>query len=403
VSFWRRGLALAGVLVVIVVAFGAGVYVDQNYPEAVPLLRLAAPQKGRLDRASTDQALRVIAAHYYDPHVDYGKLSGGSINGMVQALGDPYSSYLTADQFRRQQDSYAGHHSGIIGITVDFVDGYPVVASMLPNSPALQAGLQTEDVILRIDSTDAHNLTADQTSALIRGAPGSRVTLHVRRADGEHDVTVTRGDFRSPMVESLRLDSGVLYMRVYQFGDTTEHDFDTQLSAGLSGARGVVLDLRDNGGGFVASATAVISRFVDSGEAFEERERDGGVQRTNVDGNHPAASVPLVVLVNGNSASAAEIVAGALQARGRARLVGAKTFGKGSVQVDYQLADGSDLHLTVGHWFLPNGHSIEKQGLTPDLPVALPSREGMFDVVQPGRGHPADAQLNRALELLAGQ
>src|SRR5205085_3291876 len=138
----------------------------------------------------------------------------------------------------------------------------------------------------------------------------------------------------------LRLESGVLYLRVYQFGDTTERDFDAQLSAGLSGARGVVLDLRDNGGGFVASATAVISRFVESGEAFEERERDGGVQRTNVDGNHPAASVPLVVLVNSNSASAAEIVAGALQARGRGRLVGAKTFGKGSVQVDYQLADG---------------------------------------------------------------
>jgi carboxyl-terminal processing protease len=403
VRFLRRGLLLVGALVVLASAFGAGVYVDQAYPEYLPSFQLGPFQRGGIDRGSMDQARRVIEAHYYDAGVDQRKLTTGSIGGMVQALGDPYSQYLSPDQFQRQQDAYAGRHVGMIGIYVNYKDGYPVVGGILPNSPALRAGLQTADVILRVNGTDAHNLTNDQTSALIRGPSGSSVALHVRRSDGEHDLSVPRGDFQSPTVESLRLDGGVLYVRIYQFGDSTQREFDAQLTAGLRDARSVVLDLRDNGGGFVSAAAAVISRFVTSGEAFEERSRDNGVDRTNVDGNHPAGTIPLTVLVNENSASASEIVAGSLQARGRARLVGAKTFGKGSVQVDYRLSDGGDLHLTVGHWFLPNGRSIEKQGLAPDVPVQLPDRTAMFDVVQPVRGHAADDQLNRALELAGGQ
>ena len=147
----------------------------------------------------------------------------------------------------------------------------------------------------------------------------------------------------------------------------------------------------------------MISRLVTSGEAFEQRGRGGRVDRTDVDGNHPAADLPVVVLVNGNSASASEIVAGSLQARARARLVGVKTFGKGSVQIDYQLANGGDLHLTTGHWFLPDGRSIDKRGLTPDVAVPLTQPRDMFDVVQPARGHAADAQLNQAVRLLGGQ
>ena len=146
----------------------------------------------------------------------------------------------------------------------------------------------------------------------------------------------------------------------------------------------------------------MISRFVANGEVFEERGRDGRTDRTYVDGNHPAAKVPLEVLVNANSASASEIVAGSLQAHSRAKLVGTKTFGKGSVQVDFVLRDGSDLHLTIQHWFLPNGRSINGTGLTPDVAISLPDQGAMFDVVQPARGYAGDGQLNRALQLLAG-
>jgi carboxyl-terminal processing protease len=324
---------------------------------------------------------------------------------MVQGLGDPYSTYLSPDEYRGQQDQYAGRHMGMIGILVNYVNGFPVVGGVLPNSPALRAGLQTDDVILSVAGKSTQGLTQDQTSVLIRGPAGTVVTMRVRHgATGpERDVSVTREDFQSPTVQSLRLEHDILYLRIYQFGDATQQEFDAQLRAGLPGARGIILDLRDNGGGFVSAAAAVISRFVASGEAFEQRARDGEVDRTTVDGDDPAAQLPLVVLVNENTASASEIVSGSLQAHGRARLVGAKTFGKGSVQVDYHLDNGGDLHLTVAHWFLPNGRTIDKQGLTPDVPVTLPDKQAMFDVVEPARSHAGDTQLNRALELLAPQ
>jgi len=399
----RRGLLGLGALVVLLAAFIAGIYVDQSYPGYVPVLRLGAPPRAQLDRATTDQALRVIQANYYDPHVNYAKLSSGSVRGIVQALGDPYTQYLSPDEYRAQLDQYAGKHSGMVGIVVSFKDGYPVVSGVLPNSPALHAGLKTDDIIVRINGTDTRNLSQDQTATLIRGPAGTTVTLRVSRSGTQLDIPVTRANFQSPTVQSVRLEDGALYIRIYQFGETTQTEFDEQLRAGLPGAKAVVLDLRDDSGGFVDKARAVISRFVSSGEAFEQRGRDGQVEKTYVDGNHPAGSVPLAVLVNENTASASEIVSGALQARSRAQLVGTKTFGKGSVQVDYQLSDGGDLHLTVAHWFLPNGQSIDKQGLTPNVAVSLPDKQSMFDPVLPARGHAADAQLNRALALVVPQ
>jgi carboxyl-terminal processing protease len=402
VIFLRRGALTLGVLLLVVAMFAAGVYADQNYPEYIPSLQVG-PLGGQADRGTTDQALRVIEAHYYDSRVDSGKLSSSGVKAMVQSLGDPYSQYLAPSEFQQQQDQYAARHEGMIGIVVDFGSGFPMISGVLPNSPALKAGLETDDVIVRINGVDTQGIGQDRASSLIRGPAGSSVTLRVRRPDGDHDVDVTRANFQSPTVQSLRLEHDLLYIRIYQFGDATQREFDSQLRAGLPGAKGVILDLRNNGGGFVDAATAVVSRFVAGGEAFEQHGRGGVVDRTNVDGNHPAASVPLVVLVNGSSASASEIVAGAMQARGRARLVGVRTYGKGSVQVDYQLSNGGDLHLTVAHWFLPNGRSIDKQGLTPDVPVTLDQGRDMFDVVQPARGHAADAQLNRAVELLGGQ
>jgi carboxyl-terminal processing protease len=399
----RRWLFAAVALLLLAVTFTGGIWVDQTYPEQVPLLELGAGTRNSLDQAAMDEAVRVIEAHYYNRKLDYASLSRGSIRGLVQSLGDPYTEYLDSDQVKSQRDFYAGRHAGMIGIYVNYRNDYPVITGVLPNSPALKAGLNTDDVILKINGADARGLKSEQTSALIRGPAGTKVTLRVRRGDQEIDATVTRADFQSPSVQSARLENDVLYIRVYDFGDATEREFDAQLGSGLPGARGVVVDLRDNGGGFVNAATAVISRFQATGEAFEEKGRDGRLNRTAVSGNHPAAAVPLVLLVNGNSASASEIVAGSLQAHGRTRLVGTKTFGKGSVQVDYHLSDGGDIHLTVEHWFLPNGHSVDGVGLMPDVPVELTDKAAMFDVVQPARGHAGDNQLNRALQVLGGQ
>jgi carboxyl-terminal processing protease len=390
-------------LVGILLGAGGGIFADQAYPDFVPAIGLAHG-RGHLDQATLDQAMRIIEAHYYENKLDYHKLSNGTVQGLVQALGDPYTSYLSADQFKSQQDNYAGRHTGVIGIYVSFDAGYPIVSGLVPGSPAEKAGLRTGDVILTIDGKDTKGLTADQTAVLIRGPVGTTVELGIRRGDQQLTMAVQRGNFDSPMVISQMLDSSILYIRVYQFGTATQSEFDAQLKAGLPQARGVVLDLRDNPGGYIEAATAMISRFVPDGEAYELRDRKGTVERRNVTGDHPAGSAPpVVVLVNSSTASAAEIVSGSLQSRHRAQLLGTKTFGKGSVQVDYQLSDGSDLHLTIEHWFLPDGRQVDKVGLQPDVAVDLPQKTDMFDVVQPVLGYAKDTQLNKALAILEGR
>lgn len=377
----------------------AGAWADQAYPDYMPALGLRQA-RGHLDQQTLDQALRIVQAHYYEPRLDTGRLSQGSVRGMVQALGDPYTTYLDPAQYRSQQDSFAGRHTGVIGIYLTFSSGYPAVSGLVPGSPAEKAGLRTGDVITSIDGRDARGLSAEQTAALIRGRQGTSVALGIQRAGASFSVEVQREDFSSPMVVSLMLDSSVLYVRVYQFGTQTTGEFDHQLEANLPRARSMVLDLRDNPGGYIEAATAMVSRFLPDGEAYELRDRAGHVERHDVQGSHPALAIPLLVLVNGNTASAAEIVSGSLQARHRAKLIGARTFGKGSVQVDYPLGDGGDLHLTVQHWFLPDGRSIDKTGIQPDEAVTLASPQAMFDAVQPALGHQDDSQLNRALQEL---
>jgi carboxyl-terminal processing protease len=398
----RWAVPIATLLTGVLLGAGGGIFADQAYPDYVPAFGLAHG-RGHLDQATLDQALRIIEAHYYDSKLDYHKLSNGTVQGLVLALGDPYTSYLSADQYKNQQDNYAGRHSGVIGIYVSFDGVNPTVSGLVPGSPAEKAGLRTGDVIVTIDGKDTKGLTADQTSVLIRGPVGTSVELGIRRGDQQLTVAVQRSTFDSPMVISEMLDSSILYMRVYQFGNDTQAQFDAQLKADLPQARGVVLDLRDNPGGFIDAATAMISRFVADGEAYELRDRAGAVDRRSVSGDHPAASTPVVVLVNGSTASAAEIVSGSLQARHRAQLLGNKTFGKGSVQVDFQLSDGSDLHLTIEHWFLPDGRQIDKVGLQPDVAVDLAQKSDMFDVVQPALGYARDTQLNKALAILEGR
>ncbi len=394
----RGGAYFLVAAVVFTAGAAAGIYADQAYPDVVPYL--AHHQVGRVDTSELSEAIRLIEAQYVDTNIDTTKLSHGTVSGLIASLGDPYSTYYDPDQYKRLQDSYAGRYSGV-GIYLTFGTGYPTITGTVPGSPAARAGLLGGDQIIKVNGKDTKGVTADQATALIQGPDGTQVTLSIQRGSQTFDVTVARAEITIPSVRSTQLPNHVLYVRIYNFGSSTSSDFAAALSAGLPGARGVVLDLRENPGGFITAADDVISDFVTSGETFELRGRDSSVERHVVSGNHPAPTIKLVVLVDANSASASEIVAGSLQVHKRAMLVGTVTFGKGSVQEDFPLSDGADIHLTIKRWYLPNGTTIDHKGVQPDVPVTLSSPADEFDVQQPGLGYAKDTQLNAALSLLA--
>lgn len=385
-------------LVALLVGFGAGVYADQAYPDWIPYV--AHHQVGSVDTTELDQAIRLIQGDYVDSNVDMTKLSHGTVSGLIASLGDPFSAYYDPAQYKRLQESYQGRYSGI-GIYLSFsATGYPTITGTVPGSPAASAGIQGGDQIIKVGGKDIKGITADQATALIQGADGTQVTLTLMRGTNTFEVTVTRAEIQVPSVRSTIIGDHILYIRIYSFGASTAADFETALKAGVPGAKGIVLDLRENPGGFVDAASSVISDFVASGETYELHGRNNSVERHFVSGNHPAPSTPLVALVDANSASAAEILAGSLQVHQRAKLVGTVTFGKGSVQQDFPLSDGADIHLTIKLWYLPNGTTINHKGLTPDVPVTLASTADEFDVTQPGLGYAKDTQLNAALGLL---
>jgi len=383
----------------VAVGFVGGVYIDQRFPEYVPFIGHTSAQ--RVDLTQVQQAARLIQADYVDSSVDPKKLSQGSVQGMVSSLGDPYTVYFDPAQYKKLQQSYNGQYTGI-GVYVSFnASGYPTITGTVPGSPAATAGLKSGDQIIKVGDKDVKGLTADQATALIQGPEGTPVTLTIDRGGQTLTLTITRAQIQVPTVRTATVGDRVLYVRIYQFGSATSDEFATALKNGLSGSVGVILDLRGDPGGFVSAADDVITQFVSSGETFETRDRNG-TDRHQVGSQHAAPAVPLVVLVDANSASASEIVAGSLQVHHRAKLVGTTTFGKGSVQQDFVLNDGSDIHLTVERWYLPNGETIDHKGLTPDVSVKLANASDAFDVAQPSLGYAKDAQLNAALGVLTG-
>src|ERR1041384_4961927 len=396
----NRSAALRGGALVLMLAIGfvAGAWVDQAYPEWVPYIGHRSVQ--RLDVTSIQEAARLIQADYVDTNIDTKKLAQGSVQGMVTSLGDQFSLYFTPEQYKRLQDNYAGRYTGI-GVYLSFTTGYPVITGTVPGSPAASAGLQTGDQIVKVGEKDIKGITADEATALIQGTEGTKVTLTIQRGTQMLTFSITRAQIQVPTVRSATVGNGVLYVRIYQFGTNTSKEFSTALKNGLPGASAMVLDLRGNPGGFISAADDVITEFVTSGETFETRGRSG-TNRHMVGTEHQAPKIPLVVLVDTTSASAAEIVAGSLQVHQRGKLVGTTTFGKGSVQEDFVLSDGSDVHLTVERWFLSNGVTIDHKGLTPDVEVKLASASDAYDVAQPSLGYAKDTQLNAALNLLAG-
>jgi carboxyl-terminal processing protease len=365
-----------------------------------------------LDSRTLNEIWQSMQRHYAAPGLNSADAFDAAAKGLVHLLfstkyGDDFSAYLTPAELQRNKDFLAGTFGGI-GASMASRDGKLIIVGVLPGTPAQQAGLAQNDVVTTIDGVATNGVTVDQAVNKIRGAVGSHVRVGVLRAGSTKEFDIVRAAISVPSVSSKDIAPGVLYVRIFEFGEHTADDFQAALQQGIQrGDKKIVLDLRENPGGFVTAANAAVSQFVKAGVSVSIVGRDGKHNDQRVTGQGVAFTPSLVVLVDAQTASAAEIVAGALKDDGRAKVVGDKTFGKGSVQDDFPLTNGGDLHLTIAHWFTPSGRSIQKDardpnsgGITPDVPVALDKPEHFYNVDNKAASPALDNQLQAALAVL---
>ena len=300
----------------------------------------------------------------------------GAIRGMLKVL-DPHSAYLDADELRILDSDTQGQFGGV-GVEVDVHDGWLTVVRVMPGGPAARAGVQPGDRMLTIEGLSARDLSIEDALSRMRGEPGTRVHVQLRRRnlDAAIDLTLTREIIRVPAVEGRLLQDGCVYVQLRMFQEDSaqqlRHVLDeaADRAARAGGVRGVLLDLRDNPGGLLSAAVLVADEFLNDGVIVSTRGRNGILLRENrASGPGTRPDWPLVVLVNGYSASASEIVAGALHDQHRAVLVGTRTFGKGSVQNIIDMPDGSALKLTTALYYTPSGTSIQARGIEPDVVI----------------------------------
>jgi carboxyl-terminal processing protease len=343
------------------------------------------------------EAWDTIIDNYVDSgDIDTGELSEGAIRGMIEALDDPYSAYYDAEHYRMVQSNLEGRFGGI-GAEVTISDGKVTVIAPVKGAPAEQAGVLPGDIILKVDGKSVEGMTLDDAVIRMRGDPGTEVTVTVLHKGDEEpvDITMTREVIVVETVYPEMLDDGIAYVELTRFSTRTGEEFVSALAELLAGDPvGIVLDLRGNPGGALAAAVTVASQFLDGGIVLYSIDNSGARNDYPVESGGLAPDMPLVVLVNEGSASASEVVAGALQGRERAVLVGNTTFGKGSIGLDFQLSDRSAIRLTIQRWYTPDGRLIEGEGIEPDEPIEMTQ-----DDVDAGR----DPQLDRAVEYLKGQ
>jgi carboxyl-terminal processing protease len=398
-----RAKNIAILLVIAIAAFYAGSLAEFQFgafaPDWARSLLFYTPPKSNVDYRTLDEVFTTIQKHYVKSNPDGVKLTEGAAAGMVSGLGDQFSRYLTPEEYRANQSFLSGQFAGI-GASVQLKGDQIVLVSILPATPAEKAGLRAGDVVTAVDGQSTKGWTADDAVNHIRGKAGTSIKLQINRNGQTLSFDLTRQEINVPSVATHIFDNRVLYIRVFEFGGRTATEFDQALKTNLTGSVSMVLlDLRGNPGGYVDAANDVISEFVSSGASTILVSRGGREDVRKVTGNGRAFSNPLVVLVNENSASASEITAGALKDYGRGKLVGVKSFGKGSVQEDFVLRDG-DLHLTIAYWLTPKHHSIEKTGITPDQTVTLASPQDEYAVDRTPNDFSKDTQLKAALALL---
>ncbi|MGC9393385.1 MAG: S41 family peptidase [Anaerolineae bacterium] len=349
------------------------------------------------DYELVQEVLGLLEEQFYGELPDRQALTYGAIRGMLLALDDPYTSFIDPQITAILNEDASGTFEGIGAMVTMREDGYLEIASLIPGQPAEAAGVLPGDIILAVGDQSIVGLGLYEAISYIRGPAGTDAVLTILRADEEDEITitVTRARIEVPVVEYRMLDDGIGYILLTEFDANATDRVQEALEELLKqNPKGLIFDLRSNPGGWLDQSIKVSDLFLSKGLVAIERDSAGGEQRFYSYNGDIGEDIPMVVLVNRGSASASEIVAGALQDRDRAVLIGTKTLGKGSVQRPNAISDGSQLRVTIARWFTPDDNSIHGDGLEPDVLVEI-SEDTPAD---------EDPQLERAIEyLLQGQ
>jgi carboxyl-terminal processing protease len=369
-------------------------------PEPTPIPTIDIPPETGETFDLFWEAWEIIQEDFYGELPTEQEMTYAAIRGATNVLDDPYTAFVepAAAEHRRQTDG--GSYEGI-GALVTMEDGRLVIVEPFEGQPADIAGIRAGDIVLQVDDTPIENMSLYEAIALILGPAGTEVRLTIlREGDEPFEVVVTRAEIDIPLVESEMRPDGIAYVSLFQFNSEATAKLAEAIEELLAqNPEGLILDLRGNPGGFLHEAMLTSGLFLPNDKlVMIERTKDGELQLTPEEfgsGDPIAPDIPMVVLVNGGSASASEIVAGALQDYERAVLLGEQTFGKGSVQLLHELSDGSELRVTKARWFTPNNRAIHGEGLEPDIIVELTQEDEEAEL---------DPQLDRAVEyLLTGE
>lgn len=369
-----------------------------NYKPSVSFINREPPKHVNVDFKLFWDTWDLLSRSYLDRKaIDPNKLFYGAISGMVAALGDPYTVFLPPEQQKFSKEELNGSFEGV-GIQLGFnKDKRLVVVAPLSGTPAQRAGIKPADMIVKIEDKDTTNMTLPEAVNLIRGEKGSKITLTIFR-EGEADTREFILERDTIIVKSVEVsyretDSGkkVAVIKLSRFGERTRDEWNSGVSDLLSAdSDALVLDLRNNPGGFLEGAVYIASEFLDGGNVVLQENSEGERASFKVTRGGKLLKMPMTVLINKGSASASEVVAGAIQDRARGKLVGEQSFGKGTIQEAQELQEGAGIHITVAKWLTPNGRWVnDTQGLQPDVKI-----EGEKEVTA------EDPQLEKAVELL---
>ena len=363
-----KSTLLLSVALVAVVAFVAGTRSDQLYAAIAPVFGIKA-SADTLDTAVLQQAFRELRANY-DGELDAAKLTDGAARGMVAAAGDQYTVFMDKEEAEQFNKDLSGQISGI-GSEIGVRNDQPTVLRVLTDSPAEKAGLKAGDVFVSVNGESVETKDANTVASKVRGDIGTSVKLEMRRGSELVAVTITREQVSDPSVRwSIKDGIGTIVLSRFD-NETAAKKKKAAKELKAADVKGVVLDLRGNGGGYLEAARQVAGVWLNNKVIVTEKANGNVTATEKSSGEATLEGIKTVVLVNGASASASEIVAGALQDHKAATLVGEKTFGKGTVQKVISLSEGRVLKVTVARWYTPNGKNITKDGITPDKVVEL--------------------------------